>query len=146
MAIRYSIDTHNVAFPSKVRSGMCGHTLNCYITEDTDNGELVGVTNWHGYDEYNVTTAPSDFAGVIRGSTLEFLSCRKRNGDIPGPWRYKDIVLKSQADNIDKWWRLGGVGLNSLWSVFAPLETKAFRNLKNAWSATAECEISCAII
>ena len=57
MAIRYSIDTHNVAFPSKVRSGMCGHTLNCYITEDTDNG----------YDEYNVTTAPSDFAGVIRG-------------------------------------------------------------------------------
>ena len=67
MAIRYSIDTHNVAFPSKVRSGMCGHTLNCYITEDTDNGELVGVTNWHGYDEYNVTTAPSDFAGVIRG-------------------------------------------------------------------------------
>ena len=70
MAIRYSIDTHNVAFPSKVRSGMCGHTLNCYITEDTDNGELVGVTNWHGYDEYNVTTAPSDFAGVIRAPTF----------------------------------------------------------------------------
>ena len=67
MAIRYSIDTHNVAFPSKVRSGMCGHTLNCYITENTDNGELVGVTNWHGFDEYNVTTAPNDFAGVIRG-------------------------------------------------------------------------------
>lgn len=67
MAIKYSIDSHNVAFPSKVRSGMCGHVLNCYITEDTDNGELVGVTNWHGYDEYNTTTAPSDFAGVIRG-------------------------------------------------------------------------------
>lgn len=67
MAISYSIDTHNVAFPTKVKSGSCGHILNCYITTDTDNGELVGVTGWHGFDEYNVTTAPSDFAGVIRG-------------------------------------------------------------------------------
>lgn len=67
MAISYSIATHNVAFPSKVKSGSCGHVLNCYITADTDNGELVGVGTWHGFDEYNVTAAPADFAGVIRG-------------------------------------------------------------------------------
>lgn len=66
MAINFHVDEHNVAFPSKVKSGICGHTFNCYIDQDMDNGVLVGIDGWKDYDRYTVTNAPAGFAGVIR--------------------------------------------------------------------------------
>ncbi len=66
MAINFTVSEHNVAFPSKVKSGICGHTFNCYIGADMDNGVLVGIDGWKDYDRYTVKNAPAGFAGVIR--------------------------------------------------------------------------------
>ena len=42
MAYTKSVAEHNVAFPSKVRSGGDGHVLNMYLADDTDNGVIAG--------------------------------------------------------------------------------------------------------
>lgn len=66
MAINITVAEHNVAFPTKVKSGICGHVFNCYIGTDMDNGVLVGIDGWKDYDRYTVTNCPQGFAGVIR--------------------------------------------------------------------------------
>lgn len=66
MAIRYAIEEHNVAFPSKIAaSAGSPHIYNIRLTNDTDNGQLVGKGDWVAFDEYAEAAAPT-FAGKIQ--------------------------------------------------------------------------------
>ena len=66
MAIRYTIEEHNVAFPSKIAaSAGSPHIYNIRLTEDTDNGQLVGKGDWVAFDEYEQAAAPA-FSGKIQ--------------------------------------------------------------------------------
>ena len=65
MAIRYSVEKHHVAFPTKVLSERVGRTLNMVIKEDTDNGTVVGKGQYVSFDQYEVADAPSAFEGEI---------------------------------------------------------------------------------
>ena len=43
MATKLNYDaTHAVAFPSKLKSQMCGHVYNVKLTSDADNGAIIG--------------------------------------------------------------------------------------------------------
>ncbi len=65
--IRYTLEEHNVAFPSKIAaSAGSPHIYNINLTADTDNGQLVGRGAWKAFDEYTAAAAPNTFAGVIR--------------------------------------------------------------------------------
>lgn len=64
--IKYTIEKHIVAFPSKIAaSAGSPHIYNIRLTADHDNGTLVGRGDWVAFDEYEETTAPT-FAGIIR--------------------------------------------------------------------------------
>jgi hypothetical protein len=65
MAIRYSVEEHNYAYPTKVLSERVGRTLNMVISEDTDNGTVVGKGDYVSFDQYKVAAAPSAFEGEI---------------------------------------------------------------------------------
>ena len=59
--------THAVCYPSKVLATRVGHTYNIVLTSDTDNGVIVGRGAYVEYDQYQQTTPPEAFEGVIRG-------------------------------------------------------------------------------
>lgn len=64
--IRYTIEQHGYAFPSKIASSAGSpHIYNIRLTADHDNGSLVGRGDWIAFDEYEEAAAPA-FAGVIR--------------------------------------------------------------------------------
>lgn len=65
MAIKYSIEQHHVAFPSKVLSGQNGRILNIALTEDTDNGTIVGKGAYVSFDQYKNAACPSTYEGRI---------------------------------------------------------------------------------
>ena len=66
MAIRYAIEEHIVSFPSKIAaSAGSPHIYNIQLTNDTDNGQLVGKGNWVAFDEYAEAAAPA-FSGKIQ--------------------------------------------------------------------------------
>jgi hypothetical protein len=65
MALRYSIEEHHYSYPTKVLSERVGRTLNMVISEDTDNGTVVGKGDYVSFDQYKVAAAPSAFEGVI---------------------------------------------------------------------------------
>ena len=65
--IRYTIEQHGYAFPSKIASSAGSpHIYNIRLTADHDNGDLVGRGAWQAFDEYTEAAAPNTFAGVIR--------------------------------------------------------------------------------
>ena len=68
MAYTKSVTEHNVAFPSKVRSGGDGHVLNMYLAEDTDNGVIASVGAWKDFDRYNVTAGNAGFKGILHAA------------------------------------------------------------------------------
>lgn len=65
MAIRYTIESHHVCFPTKVLSERVGRVLNMVIKEDTDNGTVCGKGAYVHFDNYEVATAPTTFEGEI---------------------------------------------------------------------------------
>ena len=66
MATKLNYDaTHAVAFPSKLKSQMCGHVYNVKLTSDADNGAIIGRGDWLGLDLYEEAPA-TGFEGVIR--------------------------------------------------------------------------------
>lgn len=58
--------THAICYPSKILATRVGHTYNIVLTENTDNGAIVGRGDWVAFDNYEETTAPAAFKGVIR--------------------------------------------------------------------------------
>lgn len=66
MAIKYSIDTHAICFPSKLLAQNGGkHILNITLTNDTDNGTLVAAGKFEDLDRYT-EAAPTTFEGKIQ--------------------------------------------------------------------------------
>ena len=66
MAIRYAIEKHATAFPSKVLAREGGrHILNITLTADHDNGEFVGKGNWLELDRYE-EAVPTSVKGIVR--------------------------------------------------------------------------------
>ena len=66
MAIKYSIEKHAVAFPSKLLAQNGGkHIYNIELATDTDNGNLVKRGSFIDLDLYEEDTA-ADFEGVIQ--------------------------------------------------------------------------------
>lgn len=67
MAMDIAINAvHAICYPSKVLATRVGHTYNIVLTENTDNGAIVGRGDWVAFDNYEETTAPTAFKGVIR--------------------------------------------------------------------------------
>ena len=66
MAIKYAIDQHAVAFPSKLVAQNGGeHIYNIELTSDTDNGNLVAKGAFIDIDLY-AEAAVTSFEGVIQ--------------------------------------------------------------------------------
>lgn len=66
MAIKYSIDQHATAFPSKVLAREGGkHILNITLTADHDNGEFVGKGAWQELDRY-LEDVPTSVTGIVQ--------------------------------------------------------------------------------
>lgn len=66
MAIKYAIEKHGTAFPSKVLAHEGGaHIFNIELSADCDNGNVVKKGEWISLDLYAEDTA-SSMKGVIR--------------------------------------------------------------------------------
>lgn len=66
MAIKYSIEKHAVAFPSKLVAQNGGeHIYNITLTSDTDNGNLVARGDFEDLDRYT-EAAVTKFEGKIQ--------------------------------------------------------------------------------
>lgn len=66
MAIRYEIEKHAVAFPSKLLAQNGGkHIYNVVLSTDTDNGNLIARGEWDSLDLYK-EVAVTTFEGVVR--------------------------------------------------------------------------------
>lgn len=66
MAIKYTIDTHAVAFPSKLLAQNGGkHIYNIELATDTDNGNLVARGDFIDLDLYEEAAATT-FEGIIQ--------------------------------------------------------------------------------
>ena len=64
--IKYAIEEHAVAFPSKLLAQTYGaHILNVKLTDDCDNGNLVGVGSFIDLDLYEEAAATT-FEGKIQ--------------------------------------------------------------------------------
>ena len=68
MAYSITVAKHNVAFPSKIRSGGDGHTLNIFVNADTDNGVVGSVGAWKDFDRYNFTAGNTSFVGKLHAA------------------------------------------------------------------------------
>lgn len=66
MAIRYEIEKHAVAFPSKLLAqNGSKHIYNVVLSTDTDNGNLIARGEWDSLDLYK-EAAVTTFEGVVR--------------------------------------------------------------------------------
>ena len=66
MAIKFEIEKHAYCFPTKVLAGNGGnHILNIELTEDADNGVIVGVGEYKSFDNYVEAEAPAEYSAKI---------------------------------------------------------------------------------
>ena len=68
MAYSVTVSKHNVAFPSKIRSGGDGHTLNIFVDADTDNGVVGTVGVWKDFDRYTFVAGNASFEGKLHAA------------------------------------------------------------------------------
>ena len=81
MAIKYTIDTFPIGFPTKVLAREGGkHIYNITLSEDTPNGVFVGKGAWQELDRY-VEAAAGTVSGKIQGKAangnyyVEIVAC-----------------------------------------------------------------------
>lgn len=66
MAIKFMIEQHASAYPSKVLAAEGGkHIYNIRLSEDADNGNFTGKGAWLAFDEYQQAT-PTTFSGKVQ--------------------------------------------------------------------------------
>lgn len=66
MAIKYTFDTHAIAFPSKTLASKGGrHIYNIQLTTDTDNGNFVGKGDFVELDLYKEATVATISAKIV---------------------------------------------------------------------------------
>lgn len=72
MAVKYTIGgPYAVCFPTKIRSGNCGHVLNLTLQQDLENGTIRSAGQWIELDNYKDAAPASGngaavFQGIIR--------------------------------------------------------------------------------
>lgn len=72
MAVKYTIGgPYAVCFPTKIRSGNCGHVLNLTLQQNLENGTIRSAGQWIELDNYKDAapasgTGAAVFQGVIR--------------------------------------------------------------------------------
>ena len=96
--IRYSIEKHNVAFPTKILAAEGGkHIYNIKLTKDMDNGTLVGRGSWLGLDLYQQAAVPTSgngtFAGVIREQAANGNWYVEVTSDTDILWIYDAVII-----------------------------------------------------
>lgn len=66
MAIKFTIENHAYAFPTKVLAGNGGeHILNIELTSDADNGCIVSAGDYKSFDNYVEAEAPAAYEAKI---------------------------------------------------------------------------------
>lgn len=68
MAFQVTVSRHNVAFPSKIRSGGDGHNFNIFVNADTDNGVVGTLGAWKDFDRFNFTAGNAGFSGELHAA------------------------------------------------------------------------------
>ena len=64
MAVKYTIGgPYAVCFPTKIRSGNCGHVLNLTLQQDLENGTIRSAGQWIELDNYK-DAAPASGNGA----------------------------------------------------------------------------------
>lgn len=88
--VKFSIEKHHVAFPTKLLAGNGGaHIYNIVLTADTDNGTVIGKGEYVSFDQYKQDTAPSTYEGIITEQAAD------------GNW-YVEVVVPADALLVDE--------------------------------------------
>lgn len=96
MALRYQIEKHHVAFPTKILSERVGRTLNMVISEDTDNGTVCGKGAYVSFDQYEVAEVPATFEGEILEQAADgnwYVEVKKIDPNAPAVFIYEVPVI-----------------------------------------------------
>lgn len=112
MAYSVTVTKHNVAFPSKVRSGGDGHTLNIFVAADTDNGVIGSVGAWKDFDRYNFTAGNAGFEGKLHAAANGnwYVEVTAIDGDVPPVFLYNSPIIEDEryADQTDAFFNANG--------------------------------------
>jgi hypothetical protein len=101
MAYSKSTTKHNVAFPSKIRSGGDGHVLNIVVDGDTDNGVIASVGAWKDFDRYDVEAGNAGFEGVLHAAANGnwYVEVTQINAAKPPVFLYNAPIVEDQTLN-----------------------------------------------
>lgn len=112
MAYNVVVSKHNVAFPSKIRSGGDGHTLNIYVAADTDNGVIGSVGTWKDFDRYNFVAGNSAFVGKLHAAANGNWYVEVTAVDVENPpvFLYNSPIVEDEryADQLDVFYNAEG--------------------------------------
>lgn len=102
MAIKYAIEKHTYAFPTKVVSSLGGgHVYNIQLDTDTDNGMFVGKGDFLDLDLYAEAVAP-EFKGVIRKQAQNGNWYVEVSEDTDALFVYQKPVIEAEYSNSFK--------------------------------------------
>lgn len=101
MAYSITVAQHNVAFPSKIRSGGDGHTLNMFIGADYDNGVIGTVGTWKDFDRYNFTVDNSGFKGKLHAAANGnwYVEVTEIDPDAPPVFLFNSPIVEDERLN-----------------------------------------------
>lgn len=104
MAFTKTVEEHNVAFPSKVRSGGDGHVLNVVVADATDNGVIASVGAWKDFDRYNVTSGNAGFKGKLHAAANGNWYVEVTEIDVATPpvFLYNSPIVEDQTLNYNE--------------------------------------------
>lgn len=112
MAYNVTVSKHNVAFPSKIRSGGDGHTLNIFVAADTDNGVVGSAGAWKDFDRYNFTAGNTGFAGKLHAAANGnwYVEVTAIDPETPPVFLYNSAVVEDEryADQPDVFFNAQG--------------------------------------
>lgn len=112
MAYAVTVSKHNVAFPSKVRSGGDGHTLNMFVAADTDNGVIGSVGAWKDFDRYNFTVGNAGFEGKLHAAANGnwYVEVTAIDADVPPVFLYNSPIVEDERykDQLDVFFNANG--------------------------------------
>lgn len=112
MAYQVTTTKHNIAFPSKIRSGGDGHTLNIFVAADTDNGVIGSVGAWKDFDRYNFTAGNTGFAGKLHAAANGnwYVEVTAINPAIPPVFLYNSPIIEDERykDQPDMFFNANG--------------------------------------
>ena len=92
---------HAVAFPSKLKSSLCGHIYNMVLQQDLDNGTLRGLGDYVSFDQFKDAAAPSEFRGAVIDRAANgnyYVRVTVVNAAAPTVLIYDDPIIKETSD------------------------------------------------